>query len=81
MTRLTTLADAIELASYDTQLLITDLTDGNVEIYLEHDQDNQVTDFAVGDFKPEEVRALAEVLYARYVRGDPHYGDVRNFDA
>ena len=81
MSRLTADAASIELANTDTQFVVTDLTDGTVEIYLEHESDRYRKDFAVGNFKAEELTGLADLLYLRYSRKVPIDGTVVRYDA
>lgn len=81
MTRLKSYLDRIELANYDTQFLVTDCTDGTVELYLEHE--NSSTDVAecFGNFTQDEISELARLLYGRYVRKVPLYTETHTFDA
>lgn len=81
MTRLSADAASIELANYDTQFVVTDLTMGDVEIYLEHECDTNRKDFAVGNFTREEIAGLADLLYLRYSRNVPLHNEVVNYDA
>jgi hypothetical protein len=81
MSRLTSNAAEIELANSDTQLLFTDLTDGTVEVYLEHEEDHWTKDVAFGNFTPEEMTGLADLLYLRYSRNVPLGNSMVKYDA
>lgn len=81
MTRLSATDRNIELANYDTQILIQDLNDGSVEIYMEHEEDKFTKDVAFGNFTKEEICGLADLLYLRYSRKADIGGTAVDYDA
>jgi hypothetical protein len=82
MTKLIADGTRIELANCDTQFVVTDLEDGTVQVYLEHDNGGVgPADALSGTFSRPEIVGLADLLYLRYSRKVELSTTVIDYDA